>query len=85
VTKQGYIHSSFDVILCLPLHIHNHFENVPKHVLFCVHNIKVMTEKIGLPIRKLLENTLFYPIMGQIKTKKFLLARLKTKHNVIIL
>jgi hypothetical protein len=33
-----------------------------------------MVEKIGLPIRKLPEDTLFYQIMGQTKTKKLLLT-----------
>jgi hypothetical protein len=31
-------------------------------------DIKVMIEEIGLPIRKLLENTSLYPIVGQPKT-----------------
>jgi hypothetical protein len=44
-----------------------------------------MKEEIGLPTRKLPENTLFYPIVSQIKTRKLLLTRLKTKYNVIIL
>jgi hypothetical protein len=44
-----------------------------------------MAEKIGLPIRKLLKNSSFYPIMGQIKTRKLLLTWLKTKHNVTVL
>jgi hypothetical protein len=30
-----------------------------------VYNIKVMEEKIDLPIRKLLENTSINPIVGQ--------------------
>jgi len=42
--------------------------------MFYVHDVKVMTEKIGLSIRKLLKDTLFYPIMGQTKTKKLLLT-----------
>jgi len=49
-----------------------------------MHGIKVMMKKIGLPIRKLLENTLFYPIMGQTKTRKLILIELKTKHNIIV-
>jgi hypothetical protein len=48
-------------------------------------DVKVMAEEIGLPIRKLLENTLFYPVMGQTKTKKLLLTGLETKHNVTVL
>jgi len=52
---------------------------------FNVHDFKVMTEEIGLPIRKLLENTTFYLITGQTKTRKLLLTELKTKHNVNIL
>ena len=51
--KQCYIHSSLDVVLCLPLHIHDGVENVLKHVLFYVHDVKVMAEHIALPIRKL--------------------------------
>jgi hypothetical protein len=50
-----------------------------------MYDIRVMTGDIGLPIRKLLENTLLYPIIGQTKTMKLLLTRLKTKHNVIVL
>jgi hypothetical protein len=38
-----------------------------------VHDIKVIAEEIGLLIRKLLENTSLYQIVGQIKTKNFCL------------
>jgi hypothetical protein len=65
VTKQSYIHSSFDVVICLPLHVHNRVDNVLKYILVYVHNIKVMEEKIDLPIKKLLENTSINPIVGQ--------------------
>jgi hypothetical protein len=85
VTKQQYIHSSLDIVFCLLLHIHDHVENVLKHVLFYVHEVKVMVEKIGLPIRKLLENTLLYLVVGQTKIRKLLLTGLETKHNVTIL
>jgi hypothetical protein len=44
-----------------------------------------MAEEISLSIRKLLENTSFYLIVGQTKTRKLLLTGLKTKHNVIVL
>jgi hypothetical protein len=84
VTKQNYIYSSIDVVIYLPLHVYNRIENVLKHFLFYVHGINVMAEKIVLPIRKLSENTLFYPIMGQTKNIKLLLTELKTKHNVIV-
>jgi hypothetical protein len=47
-----------------------------------VQDVKVMAEEIGLPIRKLLENTLIYPVIGQTKTRKLLLAGLETKHNI---
>jgi len=43
-----------------------------------------MVEEIALPIKKLLENTLFYPIMGQTKNRKLLLTELKIKHNIIV-
>ena len=85
MTKQSYIHFSLDVVLCLPLHVHNYVENVLKHVLFYMHDIKVMAEEIGLLIRKLLEYTLIYLTVGQIKTRKLLLTELKTKHNVTVL
>jgi hypothetical protein len=85
VTKQSYIHSSLDIVLCFHLHVHNHVENVLKNILFYVHDVKVMAEKISLPIRKLLENTLFYLIIGQTKTRKLFLTGLKTKHNVTAL
>jgi hypothetical protein len=39
-----------------------------------MHYVKVMAEKIGLPIRKLLKDTLLHPIMGQTKTRKLLLT-----------
>jgi hypothetical protein len=74
ITKQSYIQSSLDVVLCLPLHIHDGIENVLKHVLFYVHDVKVMAEKIGIPIRKLPKDTSLYPIVGQTKTKKLLLT-----------
>ena len=64
------IQSSLDVVLCLPLHIHDGVENV----LFDVHDVKVMTEQIGLPIRKLPKDTSLYPIMDQTKTRKLLLT-----------
>jgi hypothetical protein len=74
VTEQSYIQSSLDVVLCLPLHIHDGVENVLKHVLFYVHDVKVMVEEIGLLIRKLPKNTLLYPIVGSNKTRKLLLT-----------
>jgi hypothetical protein len=74
VIEQSYIQSSLDVVLCLPLHIHDGVENVLRHVLFNVHDIKVMAEKIGLPIRKLSKDTFLYPIMGQTKTRELLLT-----------
>jgi hypothetical protein len=64
VTEQCYIQSSLDVVLCLPLHIHDGVENVLKHVLFNVHEVKVMAEKIDLSIRKLRKDTSLHPIMG---------------------
>ena len=63
-----------NMVTSLPLHIHDGVENVLKHVLFNVHDIKVMAEKIGLPIRKLPKNTLLYLIVGQTKTRKLLLT-----------
>jgi hypothetical protein len=74
VTEQSYIQSSLDVVLFLPLHIHDGVENVLKHILFYVHDVKVMAEEIGLPIRKLPKDTSLYPIVGQTKTKKLLLT-----------
>jgi hypothetical protein len=44
-----------------------------------------MVEEIGLPIRKLPENASLYLVVGQTKTRKLLLTRLETKHNVNIL
>jgi len=44
-----------------------------------------MAKKIGLLIRKLIENTSLYPVVGQTKTRKLVLTGLETKHNVIIL
>jgi recombinational DNA repair protein RecR len=38
-----------------------------------------MTEKIGLPIRKLIENISLCPIIGQTKTKKLRLNRLENQ------
>jgi hypothetical protein len=52
----------------------NGVENVLKYVLFYVHDVKVMMEEIGLPIRKLPKNTSLYPIMGKTKTRKLLLT-----------
>jgi len=52
-------------------------ENVLKHILFYVHDVKVMAKEIGLPIRKLPENTSLYPVMGQTKTRKLLLTGLE--------
>jgi hypothetical protein len=85
VTKERYIYSFLDVVICLSFHVNNRVENIFKHVLFNVHDIKVMTEEIGLSIRKFPENTWLYLIMGQTKTKKLLLTELKIKHNVIVL
>jgi hypothetical protein len=80
-----YLSITVSVVLCLPLHVHNYVENVIKYVLFYRHDIKVMTEKIDLSIKKLSENTLFYLIIGQTKTRKLLLTGLKTKHNITVL
>jgi hypothetical protein len=44
-----------------------------------------MAKEIGFPIRKLPENTSLYLVLAQIKTRKLLLTRLETKHNVTIL
>jgi hypothetical protein len=52
---------------------------------FYVHDVEVIVEEIGLPIRKLPENILLYPVMSQTKTRKLLLTGLETKHNVTIL
>jgi hypothetical protein len=60
-------------------------KNVLEHVLFYLHDVKIVAKEIGLPIRKLPENTLLYPVVGQTKTKKLLLSELETKHNVTIL
>ena len=65
--------------LCLPLHIHNHDENVLKHVLFYVHDINVMIDEIDLIKYFVLSNC------DQTKTRKLLLTRLKTKHKCPIL
>jgi len=67
MTKQRYIHFNLDIILYLPLHVYDRVENILKHVLFYVLDIKVMIKEIGLPIRKLLENISLYPIIGQTK------------------
>jgi hypothetical protein len=80
-----YLSIIVSVIFCLPLHVHNYVENVIKYVLFYMHDIKVMAEKIDLSIKKLSENTLFYLIIGQTKTRKLLLTGLKTKHNITVL
>jgi len=52
---------------------------------FNVHDVNVMAEKIGLPIKKLPKDTSLHPIMGQTKTRKLLLTWLETKHNVTVL
>jgi hypothetical protein len=39
-----------------------------------MHDVKVMAEQIGLPIRKLPKDTSLYPIMGQNKTRKLSLT-----------
>jgi len=67
MTKQRYIHFNLDIILYLSLHVYDRVENILKHVLFYVLDIKVMIKEIGLPIRKLLENISLYPIIGQTK------------------
>jgi len=80
-----YLSITVSIVLCLPLHVHNCVENVIKYVLFYMYDIKVMVEKIDLSIKKLLENILFYLIVGQTKIRKLLLTGLKTKHNIIVL
>jgi len=85
MTKQSYIYYSFHVVLYFLFYIHHRIKNVFKHVLFNMHDIKIMAEEISLLIRKLSKNTLFYQIMGHTKTRKLLLARLKIKHIIIIL
>jgi hypothetical protein len=72
--NMGQKLGSNNVVLCLPLHIHDGVENVLKHVLFNVHDVKVMAKKIGLPIRNLPKDTSLYPIMGQTKTRELLLT-----------
>jgi len=71
--KTKYIHSNLHVVLCLSFHIHNCVKNISKHIFFIVHDIKVMTEEIGLPIKKLSENTSLYPIINELKPEKFCL------------
>ena len=58
-------------VLCLPLHIYDDVENFLKYVLFYVHDVNVMAEEIGLPIRKLPKDTSLYLIMSQTKTENF--------------
>jgi len=77
--------SSLDVVLCLPFHIYDGVDNVLKHILFNVLDVKVMAEKIGLSIRKLPKNTSLHPVMSQTKTRKLMLTWLETKQNVTIL
>jgi hypothetical protein len=50
-----------------------------------MHDIKIMAEEISLPLKKLIENTLLYSIIGHIKTTKLLLTGFKIKHNISIL
>jgi len=79
MTKQRYIHYSLNVVFCLPLYIHDRVENILKYILFYVHDIKVMAEKIE--IRKLPENILLYLIVRQIKTRNLCLP--DWKPNII--
>ena len=65
--------------------MHDCAENILKHVLFHVHDIKVMAKEISLLIRELLKNTSLYLVVGQTKTKKLLLTGLETKHNITVL
>lgn len=83
--KTKLYHSCFDVVLGVSIHVHNCVENALKHVLFYLHDIKVMEDKIGFPMRNLLENTLLYAIMGPNKTKNLLFTRLKIIYYVTIL
>jgi hypothetical protein len=48
-----------------------------------VHDVKVMAEEIGLPIRKLSENTSLYLIVGQPKLGNFCLS--DWKPNIMLL
>jgi DNA modification methylase len=80
MTKQSYNHSSLNVVICIPFHVHDRIENILEHVSFYVHDFNIMAEEIGFPIRKLLENTSLYPIMGKTKTSKLLLTKLEIKH-----
>jgi hypothetical protein len=50
-----------------------------------MHDVKVIAEEIGLPIRKLPENTSLYLVVGQTKTRKLLPTRVEIKHNVTVL
>jgi hypothetical protein len=50
-----------------------------------MYDIQIMPKKISLLIKKLLKNTLLYPIMDHTKTIKLLFIRLKIKHNALIL
>jgi hypothetical protein len=84
LTKQNYIHYSLNVVICLPLHVHITMLEMFFFFFLCAWH-HGMTKKIGLPIMKLSENTSFYPIMGQTKTKKLLFIGSKTIHNVTIL
>jgi len=77
MTKQSYIHSSINVVLCFPLHVYNHAKNVIKHIIFYVYNFKVMTKKIGLPIRKLCFSQIW------VKSKSWNLCLLDWKPNTI--
>jgi len=54
-----------------------------KYVIFYVHDFKVMAEEIGLPIRKLSENTSLYLVVGQPKPGNFCLS--DWKPNIILL
>jgi len=86
ITIQRYIHFSFYIVLCFPFHVHDRVKNIVKHFFFLnMHCIQIIADDISLPIRKLLENILFYLIIGHTKTKELLFTSMKTKYNAFIL
>jgi hypothetical protein len=85
MTRQHYIHSSLGVILCLPLHVHDHVENVPKHVFFYVHDVKVMAEEIGLPKKESPRKYFALSSCGSNQNQETSTYRIGNKHNVNIL
>ena len=70
---------AFMLSFFLPLHIHYHVKNIFKHVLFYMHDIHIMAEKISLLIKKLQKTYFALPNYGSRQNHETFIYRIENQ------